>query len=734
MTKRPGRSLFTLLMMTVGIMLLTGSTIALEEIPSIVEASIEDANMADFSINFKPTLTSMVEDICADVEGVKTFEERLTVRSTAYTIHGWPESTDILLIGVDFPLKLNRVIIVNGRMPGDDEEAILVEADYGESVLGKSVLVTMLGENLTLKVVGSCRAVWMPRWYVSSIAYALIPIRTLQRLMKVGNVTNTILVRVVEGYDVDGVMDNLAERLKPYGVTSKTVEGYVIPMVEAEAYYNYLVKLISLIGTSIFAVSMALLYSSLSLMVTQEHREIGTLKAMGAAGRGITLTYILRGVILGFIGGLSGSLLGVLAASFLISGFASLSLTFEGVIYITRSLLEIIIENNRLIAFYMILEVILSMVMVIPPSVTASRIPAAQAVKIFPGFSAPFSVKRRLMHGGGPLFFRYALRGLSRRKGRELVVVLVIVISVTINSALTAASESQRNLVEEISDALNFDFFVCLSRYMNSTFLERRLQTVVDDVEFLEFAYYTQVRVEGYTLLAVGMKPNSPYFNYHITEGRWFTEDGNEGILNERIADTLGVGVGDKITLSNGERTIQVTVVGLRRDPVFNALIVPLFMMQRFEGREGKVNAIIVKAKEGVKLSSLIKEIRDNAPGYLWHIKKAGVLDIMTDILTRTFQSVAATMIIFTWVTSVMLIFSIVGHDLNEERIIIVTLRALGMSRKSCIMMVLTKVLILGLLAAALCVASTPILLGILGGFLSRTVVFYTPIELSAPI
>ena len=52
----------------------------------------------------------------------------------------------------------------------------------------------------------------------------------------------------------------------------------------------------------------------------------------------------------------------------------------------------------------------------------------------------------RLMHGSGPLFFRYALRGLSRRKGRELVVVLVIVISVTVNSALTAASESRRTL------------------------------------------------------------------------------------------------------------------------------------------------------------------------------------------------------------------------------------------------------------------------------------------------
>lgn len=31
-------------------MLLTGSTIALEEIPLIVEVSIENANMADFSI------------------------------------------------------------------------------------------------------------------------------------------------------------------------------------------------------------------------------------------------------------------------------------------------------------------------------------------------------------------------------------------------------------------------------------------------------------------------------------------------------------------------------------------------------------------------------------------------------------------------------------------------------------------------------------------------------------
>jgi ABC-type antimicrobial peptide transport system permease subunit len=354
-------------------------------------------------------------------------------------------------------------------------------------------------------------------------------------------------------------------------------------------------------------------------------------------------------------------------------------------------------------------------------------------MRAFPGLP-PISGGYKPRFKRCPFFIKYALRNLMRRKGRETVVVLVIVISVATNSTLIAASESQQIILNETSKATNFDFFICLDRPSNTMLLEEYLEPFRENLVFCEFGYYTQAKVNGYTLFFIGAPMNASYFNYPLVSGRWFERDEDGVVLTENLARTLGVKVGDFLVVSNEIASINVTVVGIRRDLVFNVPIVPLNTAQKLDNSTGKVNAIVVKAKGGVDLDSLIGELSLSLPNFLWYVKKSGLVELGTRVLTDAFQTIAAIMIVFTWITSLLLIFSIAGQDINEERTNITILRALGMNRRSCILLVISKLLILGTFAAILCALFTPAFLIFFSTFLSQTMTVSIPLTFSPDV
>jgi ABC-type antimicrobial peptide transport system permease subunit len=91
-------------------------------------------------------------------------------------------------------------------------------------------------------------------------------------------------------------------------------------------------------------------------------------------------------------------------------------------------------------------------------------------------------------------------------------------------------------------------------------------------------------------------------------------------------------------------------------------------------------------------------------------------------------------MITFNWLTSVILIFSILGQNINEERIVFTILRALGMKKRTCILIVIFKLSVLGLTAVALSALAAPLILQLFSEFLAGSSSFSASIVLPAHI
>jgi len=137
------------------------------------------------------------------------------------------------------------------------------------------------------------------------VAYALIPLQVLQNISNLKESINQVLVKVKESYNVTEVTNDLSEEFRLHGIIVHIyLEGKAVPFIETKSYYNYLVSLISLIGFSIFAISLALIYVSMSLMVTQEYRDLRELRALGANRIVCIIMITLKILVLGLFSAL----------------------------------------------------------------------------------------------------------------------------------------------------------------------------------------------------------------------------------------------------------------------------------------------------------------------------------------------------------------------------------------------------------------------------------------------
>lgn len=733
LTKRAWRTSFPILTVMVGVMLLTGTRLALDSMPQITKVLHEEAYMADFSIHIKGAPAKVVEELLGSVRNVKDVDLRLFFRSIIHTPGQWPKEADILVFGVRAPEPplLNRIVITGGRyFEHEAEQGLIMEDDYGHWRLGSVVYLETPFRNASLGVVGACKAIWMPRWYISSTVYALIPLKTLQSLLKLDGVINLVLVKVEDPSRVKETMGEVAEALKPYGVLSQALEGKLIPIAETESYYSYLVMLISLIGFSLLIVGLAIVYTVISLSTSQELREIGMLKTLGATRRCILLTYVFKGSIIGFIGSGLGIALSLILAAFLFSGFIFASLTLEGVISTLEALEKALSRSYMALLNHLALGTSLSALAAIPSAWKASNLAAAQAVRSFPGLPVQAEGSLRPWLSRSPLTLRYALRSLSRRRARELIIVLVIVISVSLNTVLLTAAETQNLLVDRYSDSLRFDFLIVLSKPSSIKDLERPFSKLLQRIENFEVGYYTQAKVLGFTTSILGVAANTSLFSPEMVEGR-LTREGYEAVFPEHLARRMGVGVNDRLIFSGQRRNVTLTVVGLRLDPVLNIILVPLAIAQEVDGFEGKVNIVGVKVKDGVDVEVMINDVKRKVPNYLWHLTKEGALKMLREVITDVFNITASTIILSTWLVSIILIFSISGQTITEERRVIATLKALGLTRLRCILLTLSKLMIIGLIAALLSLTLSLAFLKLFSILLAYTMMFTLPMTIS---
>ncbi len=196
---------------------------------------------------------------------------------------------------------------------------------------------------------------------------ALINLQTAQKIFALDNKINMIQVRISEIFKAPDLKEKV-EDIQPGKV-------YVTTWMELnESLFSALKlekKLMFLTITLIVIVAALNIIATLILMVMEKTRDIGVLKAMGAQAQSIKRVFFLQGAIIGAIGTMVGTLLGLI--------WCWLANTFE-LIKVPSDIYEIAFVPFR-IQFFDLLIIILVTLLI---SFLSTLFPAHRASKVDP--------------------------------------------------------------------------------------------------------------------------------------------------------------------------------------------------------------------------------------------------------------------------------------------------------------------------------------------------------------
>jgi lipoprotein-releasing system permease protein len=179
-------------------------------------------------------------------------------------------------------------------------------ADSLKVKLGQTIFAGIPGEEGSSLVVSGIFK--LPTGWPENIAF--VSLSTAREFAGVGDVVSSVDIKLNDVYLADGVAANL-QRLGYKAESWQTLYPDILKTLAIEEFQNRLIMLLIMIIAA-FGIG-----SVMYMLVNEKTSEIGMFMAMGACGKNIRNIFLLESAILGLMGGLLGSILGLAVALYL---------------------------------------------------------------------------------------------------------------------------------------------------------------------------------------------------------------------------------------------------------------------------------------------------------------------------------------------------------------------------------------------------------------------------------
>jgi lipoprotein-releasing system permease protein len=249
------------------------------------------------------------------------------------------EDTSILLRGIELE-RANAIYQISERIiRGND----LLEGN--QIIIGKE-----LAEDFKLNV-GDMVLIALPnnvreRFNVQGIfdfenqsinsSWIFIDLKRVQKLLDKEDYISRIELQISDVFAADRISSELFSQLDGLVVENwKVQNAQLLNALSSQSLSNYIIQIFVLLAVTLGISSV------LGISVIQRSRELGILKALGIKNNSARMIFIFQGAILGFLGALSGTALGVL----LIAAFSNFVSIFSIEVQSSQIILIIIITT-----------------------------------------------------------------------------------------------------------------------------------------------------------------------------------------------------------------------------------------------------------------------------------------------------------------------------------------------------------------------------------------------------
>lgn len=257
--------------------------------------------------NFFENNQELIEDLKED--------ERLSAVSNAFDATGFiiedEESSPVLMRGFEFK-DANEIynfpeVLIEGNLPEEENEIIIGQnlAEESDYQIGDIIeFITPTGDLEDLSVTGVFDL------GVASLneSWLITELETAQTIFEEEGNVSAIETQVTEIFDADSVADDIEAQIDDLGLTTsnwKDENEQLLSGLTGQSISSYMIQVFVLIAVLLGIASV------LAISAVQKSKQLGILKAMGIQDRTAGQIFLLQGLVLGTIGSIIGTGLGI---------------------------------------------------------------------------------------------------------------------------------------------------------------------------------------------------------------------------------------------------------------------------------------------------------------------------------------------------------------------------------------------------------------------------------------
>ncbi len=553
--RRPARSLLVILGITIGVFGLTAINVANDTVYGALAYSQSKTNVANGTFQVAkvspailPSLTSIPHIQRAQVATLFFTRWQVSTGHVNIDIYAYPDEQHI---------ALDAFQVTQGRLPGPGE----IVMDFTDSSLqavhvGDTVTVDTPGGPAALRVVGLSRTLGAEGAGISSRAVGYMRTDALDQL---AGLTQPNLVQIqIEQTDqatMNAAFKAAYATLRAHGVQ---VQGYnydyqpfgagPLPGIFA------VMRVLSLVALLLTAL---LIINTVTTLVAEQTRIIGTMKAIGGTRGKIVRGYLTSVALYGITGTVLGLALGLWGGQAFAAYIATLIILDLGPF--TLSPAAIITS--------LAVGLVVPILAALAPLWAGTAVTVREAVSGY-GISAgngKYSGARRI--GGMPQTVLMGLRSVFRRRGRAVLTLVALTLTGTAFMAIATTSTSVDRTSAQIFGEHTYDIVLNVNKPQPVAKMDALLSALPNVAHVEEFDS-DGVLMNGKVLGIEGLEPDTQIYKPDVVAGTWLT--GNtpyQMVIADLVAQNLHKHVGDTLTTSLPTNTQTWTIIGIVHDP-----------------------------------------------------------------------------------------------------------------------------------------------------------------------
>src|SRR5260221_6433222 len=569
-TQRKGRTVLVILSILIGVLGLTAVNIANDEIGGAFIYSHDQSASPDMVFS-GPVIDPSAVGIVLHMPNVAKVQLRSEFHSNWHTTNG-TGSASIQINGyTDLQhIQLGHFQTTRGRLPGAGE----IVMDSRDSVVqpvafGNTVTIDTSSGTASLRVVGLARTLGWATSESAALATGYMQAAALQQIagppvsrtkaQSGPDVDTVVMVKVRDTRQAMQTLQAVEQALTQAHV--KVTDASLHDTTSGELAINGMLIIIRVLALIALLLTGMLIINTITVLVTEQMRIIGTMKAIGG-----TRWVIMQGYLISVgVYSLMGTILGLVAG---IGAGNQLAALFAEIIQIDLGPFQV---SPWILVVSMLVGLLLPPLAALAPLWQGTRITVREAMA---GYGVSVGSGKQRAWGQRlawvPQTASLGVRGIFRKRMPALLTVLAFTLSCAVFLSVQITTSSIGYTLDQWANAYTNDLTAQWGsiKYRPGIYEEMIHQVqALANVERVEPRTSRTVTTRQVDLSLTGLEAQTQFYRYHLVAGRWLAaSESNTIVLSDLAAQTLRLRVGDTLTLTEDMRQATWRVVGIVHD------------------------------------------------------------------------------------------------------------------------------------------------------------------------